>query len=600
MTLRAYLAVFWPAESIDADRRVIGFRRVLTAAAWRERFNATGLMVWTPASSDLPVHPAPDGGGVIGHIFPRPGAPCAIDAIARGGSRRKMAQQLADNAWGGFVALLRAPFESAAIYREPTGVLDCITWSLGGGIEIAAADVDVPAGLRPRRYALDWDQIGAFVAVPTATTSLPLFDDVTTVRPGELLTLNAGAPTRERIWSAASFARSAPNDLEAVRPELVRRVDLAVDRLVDPHRKVVMELSGGLDSSILAGALGATDHVDRVTHWLNYREARREADETAYAQAVTARLGVPLTSAEKTLEALDEAAFRELGAFPRPSIGGADAGRDRFETDLLGRADATGIVSGQGGDGVFFQFPTALVAADYLRRRGAMGLASTLWPDVARRTRTSVWSVLREAWAANHGRPQQPRVITTLLSPEWAAFAPRIEHEWVTEARAEGLPVGKLLHIRGIALTHIYRMPSRRLEVADIVMPLFSQPVIELCLALPTPVLAGGSYDRPFAREAFAGRLPQAVIDRRAKGDLSAHVRRTVAASRTFLRSYLMDGCLCAAGLLDRDMLDRTLDETNLMLGIGGLAGDVLNVAAVEAWVRHWQTRVPDAPHAGR
>ena len=31
-----------------------------------------------------------------------------------------------------------------------------------------------------------------------------------------------------------------------------------------------------------------------------------------------------------------------------------------------------------------------------------------------------------------------------------------------------------------------------------------------------------------------------------------------------------MDGCLCAAGLLDRDMLHRTLNETNLMLGVGG------------------------------
>jgi len=592
MTRLSYLALFWPDESVDADTRVAEFRRALDAANWRERFNAPGLTVWTPTSSDLPIRALSNGGGaVVGQIFAKPGAPLAIAAMAKGASLRKMAQQLAETAWGGFVAVLRAPFEPAGIYREPTGVLDCITWSLG--------DINVPTRLQPRRHALDWDQIGAFVAVPTAATSLPLFDDVTAVRPGELLTLGPSAPTREAVWSAARFAQGAPDDLDVVRGELVRRVDLAVDHLVGCHGKVVMELSGGLDSSILASALGATDHAHRVTNWLNYRDARPEADETAYASAVTARLGVPLTSAEKTLEVLDEDAFRELGPLPRPSIGGADAGRDRFETDLLRRANATGIVSGQGGDGVFFQFPTALVAADHLRG-GAAGLASTLWPDVARRTRTSVWSVLREAWAANRGRPQQPRVITTLLSPAWAALAPQIEHEWVTAARAEGLPVGKLLHIRGIALTHIYRMPSRRFEVADIVMPLFSQPVIELCLALPTPLLAGASYDRPFARATFAERLPKAVLDRRAKGDLSAHVRRTVAASNTFLRSYLMDGCLCAAGLLDRDMLDRTLDDTNLMLGVGGLAGDVLNVAAVEAWVRYWQTRVPDAPHAGR
>lgn len=602
MTRRAFIAWSWCDDDPGAAGRASNLGLRLAAEGWQARTNTDRVAVWTRD----PVWPGVEvlgAGVVIGDVHRRAGsafwppagpdaAPCDPGAFAR---------RLAAEAWGAYVALLRPPRSGPTeVFRDPSGALGCVTWSLGDSLHLVTDDVaTAPGWLRPRGMALNWNRIAAILATPTAGTTEPIFDDVTGVGPGQMLTLGTNAPPTA-IWTPSGFARDDGADLHWVEEELVRRVDAAAEALIGGHDRVVMELSGGLDSSILAGAIGATSLTGRVAHWLHYREMRPEADEARFARAVTERLGVPLLEQPKSFEPLDEESLKEIGVFSRPAIGAMDGMRDRFETELLGRSGATAIVSGQGGDGVFFQYPTALVAADEFARRGWGAWRSPLLANVARRTRQSVWSVVGQVQAAKRGRETRPSGTSALLTRQWAEIAPRIEHEWVTAARRAGLPPGKVLHVEGIAVTHFFYEPSRRLAVADILMPLFTQPVMELCLSVPVPDLAGGSYDRPFARRAFAHRIPEAVLNRRTKGALTAHVARRVAASCDILRPYLVHGCLADAGLLDRDKLSHTLDPERLMTGQAQHAMHVLNAAAVEAWVRHWQGRVPDSRAAGR
>jgi asparagine synthase (glutamine-hydrolysing) len=594
MTRRAYLALCGPGDVATAARAEEISAR-LDAEHWRLGISTRRIRVWTRD----PDHPAvrrvaDDWGVLIGRRQGCEDAGGSTDAEA-------LARRLVLGGWGSYVALLHRPVAGAvSAFRDPGGALGCQSWSLGEGLDLVADDLgSAPPWLRPRRMALDWNRIAAVVAAPTAMTTPSLFDDMVTVGPGQLVRLGGGDDPIQ-VWSPATFARNDRPDLAALSAELVRRVDQAVAAVVGDHDRVVLELSGGLDSSILAGTLGVTGLTDRVVRWLNYRDGRPEADELRFARAVTDRLGVPLHCEAKVLAPLDQATLKEIGMFSRPAIGAVDATRDRFEADLLREARATGIVSGQGGDGVFFQFPTALVAADEFARRGWGAWRSPVLADVARRTRQSVWSVLGQVRAARRGRERRPMTTSGLLAPEWAAEARGFEHEWVRAARAAGLPPGKVLHVQGIALTHFYYEPSRRLAAADMLMPLFTQPVVEHCLSIPVPDLAGSSYDRPFARNAFAERLPEAVFRRRTKGALNAHVARRVAVSCETLRPYLLEGCLTEAGILDRGRLGHALDPERLMTGQAPHAMHVLNAAAVEAWVRHWQGRVPDSRTAGR
>lgn len=598
MTRRGFIGLTWSGDAAAGCASEIGQR--LEHDGWRARIRTDRLAIWTrdPAWPRIERF---SWGVVVGDIHARAGTDgwLGVDGHPPSGAAA-MARRLASDAWGAYVALIEtAQTDPVEAFRDPSGALGCVTWSLQDNLQLVADDlVTAPGWLRPRRMALDWSRIAAVMASPTARTTDPLFDDMAGVGPGEMLSLGTGR--RTTIWTPCAFARNEGADLAWCEAELVRRVDAATAALVGGHDRVIVELSGGLDSSVVAGAIGATSVTGHVTHWLNYRDSRPEADEARYARAVTDRLGVALHEQIKTFEPLEADALAEIGRFSRPAIGAVDSMRDRFEAALLRETGATAIVSGQGGDGVFFQYPTALVAADEFARRGWAAWTSPVLANVARRTRQSVWSVVGQVRAAKRGREVRPAGTSALLTKELADFAPTVEHEWVTAARDAGLPPGKVLHVEGIAVTHFFYEPSRRLAVADILMPLFTQPVMELCLSIPVPDLAGGSFARPLQRRAFADRIPAAVRDRRTKGNLVVHVARHVAASSDVLRPYLIEGCLAEAGLLDRAKLDHILDAERLMTGQAQHAMHVLNAVAVESWVRHWQGRVPDSRSAGR
>jgi asparagine synthase (glutamine-hydrolysing) len=135
--------------------------------------------------------------------------------------------------------------------------------------------------------------------------------------------------------------------------------------------------------------------------------------------------------------------------------------------------------------------------------------------------------------------------------------------------------------------------PSRRARAAELIHPLLSQPVVELCLSIPADMLAEGGRDRGLARRAFTERLPPAVIERRSKGDLTGFYGAAIAHGLPELRETLLEGRLVARGVLDARVLSNTLDLDRL--AVQGRHGEIMALAALELWARCWQTRLDRA-----
>lgn len=605
MSRAAYLALAWaPADRVAAAGVETLVTRVAAAGGWRMAAQTSSLVVWVDVQVGLPVVALPHQAGVVvGDVWPMPGArPRLDDALTDANGPlppRATAERLCRNVWGRYVALLARPADGATLaLRDPSGQLTCLTWSLDMGIEVVTSDpARLPGCLRPHRSGLNWDRIATFVAMLSAATVEPLLDGYRAVGPGALQVLGGSNPDI-LVWRPGDFAQDLIDDPRAAQDETVRRVDACTAALAGGHPGLIMELSGGLDSSIVAASLGAAGLSDRVAYWLNRAGDRVEGDERAYARAVTDRLGVPLTVVEKPLDALDEAAFSELGSMFWPGINAVDPARDRDEVARIRERGVTGLVSGDGGDAVFLQPPSALVWDDELRRRGLRAFGSPVLPGVARRTRQSVWGVMGQALASRRGRAPPLMTPSRFATRDVQAAFGGVRHSWVIDAEARALPAGKRLQIHAIANCQVFRGESRRTREADLLFPLMAQPVVEHCLAIGTPDLAGGPFDRPFERAAFADRLPEAVRLRRAKGNLGSYFCQLVAASLPTLRPYLLDGCLAEARVLDRAALDRALDPAQLIWGTRG--NELLILAAVEAWVRHWQGRLPDSTEAPR
>ena len=131
---------------------------------------------------------------------------------------------------------------------------------------------------------------------------------------------------------------------------------------------------------------------------------------------------------------------------------------------------------------------------------------------------------------------------------------------------------------------------NRRSLVADVIHPLLAQPIMELCLRTPTPVLTSGGRDRGLARHAFSHRLPDAIAGRRTKGSLGGYYARTVAGSLAFLRPFLLEGRLAQMNMINVARLEALLTREQLI--IRGDYPSILFTALVESWVREWESRI--------
>ncbi len=117
---------------------------------------------------------------------------------------------------------------------------------------------------------------------------------------------------------------------------------------------------------------------------------------------------------------------------------------------------------------------------------------------------------------------------------------------------------------------------------------LLSQPIIELCLRIPTYVWIVGGRDRAIARRAFADVLPRQVVRRTSKGLIDRYNRIMLDRNAGFLREMLLDGELVKAGLLDRSRLDACLVPGEVSTSFE--YNEVLRQhLCTEIWVRRWR-----------
>lgn len=97
-----------------------------------------------------------------------------------------------------------------------------------------------------------------------------------------------------------------------------------------------------------------------------------------------------------------------------------------------------------------------------------------------------------------------------------------------------------------------YYDPFERAAAPEGVRPQFSQPLVELCLRLPTYLLTRGGRGRALARRAFASELPPEISNRRSKGGTEEFLKAVLDGNRDYVRGLLLD-----AGLLGTQLVVR-------------------------------------------
>lgn len=491
----------------------------------------------------------------------------------------ELCRKLSNDFWGAYLAVQTREPGNVSVFRDPIGMRDGVRWSRSG-LHLISSDILPWLSLSaPDELAIDWRRISELLfASSTVAEATPLLG-VETLEPGALLTLGDGEALARRLWVPRRHYddRTQPAGADELRQITTR----CVDAWLTAYPRPLLELSGGFDSAVIAAA--ATQAGQEIGCGVNVFADDSAGDERRYARDIAHLHALAL---HEIFMPVGEFALADLEDMPigvRPGLGSTSLAHDRLLANFAEARGADTLITGHGGDAVFFQHPTPMIAADPSFPRTAY----QAYADLARWSKTSIWTVARHAFRIGPGGGAAFSDGAMTLRP-LASVAREPRSTWAGDL--EGLPPAKVLQIDAIAGDRSAFGPSWRSQSLTVVHPLLSQPLVELMIGTDVFHLTEGQRDRALARHAFRKFLPASIAERRGKGALNSYFGRLLAASASFLRSYLLDGQLVRNGVLDRERLDAMLDRDILMQI--DYYGELLAALIVEQWARAWVDRL--------
>ena len=519
------------------------------------------------AGEALPRQAMPGGETLLGDIHSRSGATACSP-------REGWGNYLAFGSQGSARTVDRAPLTGMPLY-----------WANHGAGVVCASHLELLNEILPK-LAIDWSFVAHALLFMNWRTDRTGIAGLSELLPGTGLVFD-GDTTRVRTnwspWDHIALDRDVADHVRALERAILRSVAASIAS----RPEIVIELSGGLDSSIVAAALKAAGaNFSAIT----FATPGADGDERHFARAVAARCAIELVEIRHGDEEIDLIAPPAIVA-PRPGAYSVLGGIDRaFATALAGRDRA--IFGGIGGDSVFGFDGSVAPILDACAAFGFSRRAFATLRDVARAGHATLWQALRlSARAHRAGRRLGARRDATFLAAELTGQWP-FPHPW--DDGEETAAQARINHVQAIRYILDFLDRPARWHDADVVAPLLSQPVVEQCLSIPSWAWFAGGRDRAIARAAFANRLPADVVWRRGKGRLESMCAAAYLRQRPRLRDLLLGGRLAEQGLLDgaaiesylaRDLADGDFDYFRL-----------IEIGDIERWVRAVEAGVPRGP----
>lgn len=592
-----YIAFAWNPYDLAQTASVCRLHHSVISSdpSWRTVLDVRGLRVLcsrpTPSSNN--VHVLAEGLGVLlGTAFPTLTSSCSpngpkFHTSPTKGITTSDLRELCARYWGRYVCFAAdIPRGTTYVLRSPTGELDCLEVRLAG-VHVFFSSTASPTVLSWLKVSINWDYVAAEACAPVHDAHETGLSEVARVLNGECVQIRQGRTSRSFYWHPAQIARGDTIENASEAAAILRATARAcVHAWASCYESILETLSGGLDSAIVLSSLNHAPSEPEITCINYYSPTDPSTDERYFARLAARHRRCRLLEHEITQEIHLEQIFDTAkGVTPDENVYAlriAEVARS-----IAREAKAQACFSGLGGDQVFFQNGAKFAYADYFARYGFGFNTLRMALSTARLEGDTIWRVL--------ARSERSPPITTLLSGLDAHLLISREtlahvrerrlfvHPWLDHCR--DLPPGKWWHVwllSTVSGSKLYESAGMPESVA----PLVSQPLVELCLRLPSYILTFEGQDRALARHAFHADVPAEILNRRAKARTYDSAKSILRQNIRFIRGALLDGALVKQGILDRKIVEETLGDE--VKRISEHATRVLRYVTLEAWIARW------------
>lgn len=534
-------------------------------------------------SSETPTLQLMSGAIIVGDLYSREGEPVQYAyQLGFDGSDPAIRRNILNNCWGDYIVI--APTSDAlsgvSVMRSPSHAceLQCI-YSQANSVGFVTSDISLAVRLGFYRRHVDVESLAHRLIYPDLKTSRTGLSGIHELLPGCTVHIRDGSVRVDQSWSPWNLVGKANRytDAHEAAAAIKGAIESVVSTWAARDGNVLLELSGGLDSSIVAACL---KHSPAKVTCATLTAPVPGADEREYGDLVATMLGTELMATEV---AFDDASFD----FPipptiiNPAIGVLQHAADKLMEATAVRVGAKSYFSGAGGDTVFCYLTDASPAADAFHSAGISQGLRTVY-DLSTFHQCTYWKAGRLALRKLMPSSNRPYKTDRSLMPQRIALPEPELHPWLTQPGKALL--GDRLRIFELSATQLFRDSCPRTLKRPVRMPLLTQPVIEACLRAPSWMWFSDGQNRAIARQAFADALPPTVYARKSKGTFTGFLGALYRRNRDEMLGFLLDGELHSRQLLDADALIQ-FTKGELPRGDGSFMR-IFQLCAMENWVR--------------
>jgi asparagine synthase (glutamine-hydrolysing) len=586
-----------------------------SADVWTTAYCHRGLSVFLvseSASGNCAIPIVENFGMILGIIYPTStgnlnGAARSLSSLSQQQAKLVMAsggRHLVSEYWGSYIFVMREPVsDNVLVMRSPMSQLPCFEARVGG-VTLLFSSVDDVIQIANPPLTVNWDSLVGQAAIGDHLTNETCLNEIRTIETGECVVYCADRSEKYHYWTPAEFQRTCFTGTfgDAAR-ELRRTTEFCVKSWASNHKRILLTLSGGLDSSIVLSCLrgGQERHdVSCVTFY-----SRDSGDERRFARCMADAADCELVELHRN-DGLRFDRFLECVRTVRPIVNGSI---DAQNSALLLAQDmgASALFNGELGDNVFGSNVSIGMLVDCFRDCGISRRSFNVLLDYAILSKQSVWRAARLAiregvrarrrphfsqyeQVQNH-RKGDPTSAISLVNRErleqYLRVRERFIHPWKLDARKVVTGSRDLLDALITVTSPCASLPFSSSGQPIRVSPLISQPLVELALRIPPYFHVSDAQNRSVARTAFSDVLPIAILGRgQGKGGPHLWVRDYLRKNEALVREFLLGGLVVAWRLLDPSKIAAALSAD--VTKFAPMAEQLLDAIYIESWLRKW------------
>ena len=469
--------------------------------------------------------------------------------------------------------------------------------------------------LRHLSLTMNPQAVMRYLAYEYVPTPHSVYTEVQSLPPSHMLLLQDGNLSISRYWDMPMPDESDRRSDNELCEELRFLLSRAVRRRMVSDVPLGVFLSGGIDSSIVAGLMARQSSTAIKTFSIGFSEA--SYDESRYARIVAKAFA---TDHHERVLSAEECADTLPGIISRVDVPMADA--SVAPTWLLSGVTREKVTVALGGDGadelwagyehyIGFKVAQWYNAAPSALRKGIIEPLAQLLPSSAGyiNPRLAVATFLRAAHAPAWQRVQtmltaftpdmQESILDSafkaqqpgFLAPE-VLFAPTREHYDHWQPQNAATPLARAFHVyaRQFMLDDILVKVDRcsMLHSLEVRAPFLDKDAAEFAARLPVSRKLHGFKRKWLLKKAFAELLPDEILYRNKRGFQIPVAQWLRGRMRPLMEDLLSESTLKAQGIFNHQAVRALMDEH--VSGRADLRKPLWTLLVFQLW---WRARHP-------